>query len=341
MDLPTTFNSRLPDLHGTLFAVSGASGFIGRHLVALLHRLGANVVMLRRPGSPALPYSTTRTHVLDFSDARACAASLRRLRPTHVVHLAGFANSDRSVAAITRSLDVNLVSSMNFVLGALDAVPDSRLVLAGTLETSNPWNGPTQVGSPYGISKAMLEVLSGGLQQLYGANLVNAKIGMTYGPDDPNEQRLVPTVINSLLNHQVPTLSSGTRRCDWIYVEDVAEALLQAALLVKDDRPPSVDIGSGSLTSIREVTETLRGLVGSAVEPRYDTGLDRPNEQERAADADATEALLGWRASTSLTDGLTRTIQWHRRRYAERQADKPTGNGTGQLAVAMRARPDA
>ena len=336
-NFPATFSSRLPDLHGTLFAISGASGFIGRHLVALLHRHGANVVMLRRPGSPAVPYSTTRTHVLDFSDARACAASLRRLRPTHIVHLAGYANSDRSVAAITRSLEINLVSSMNFVLGAMDAVPEARLVLAGTLETSNPWLGATEVGSPYGISKAMLEVLSGGLQQLYGANVINAKIGMTYGPDDPNEQRLVPTVINSLLRNEVPTLSSGTRRCDWIYVEDVAEALLLAALLTKDDRPPSVDIGSGELTSIREVTETLRQLAGSEIEPFYNTELDRPNEQERAADIAATEALLGWKASTSLTDGLARTVRWHRRRHADLRAEA----SSDPLAMTLRARPGA
>lgn len=337
MSLPTAFNSRHPDLHGSLFALSGASGFIGRHLVALLHRYGANVVMLRRPGSPAVPYSTTRTHVLDFSDSRACAASLRRLRPTHVIHLAGFANSDRSVSAIGRSLDINLVSGMNFILGALDAVPEARIVLAGTLETSSPWRGAIEVGSPYGISKLMLEVLSGSLQQLYGANLVNAKIGMTYGPDDPNEHRLVPTVVSSLLNGQVPRLSSGTRRCDWIYVDDVAEGLLRAALLVQDNRPPSVDIGSGRLSSIRDVAERLCDLTGGELRPWYSGELDRPNEQERAADIASTEALLGWKPAVSLDEGLARTVRWYRRRHAETAADR----STDPLALALRARPDA
>lgn len=334
MNLPSTFNSRHPDLHGTLFALSGASGFIGRHLVSLLQRYGANVVMLRRPGSPAVPYSTTRTHILDFSDARACAASLRRLKPTHVIHLAGYANSDRSVEAIGRSLDINLVSGMNFVLGALDAVPEARIVLAGTLETSSPWRGAIEVGSPYGISKAMLEVLSGSLQQLYGANLVNAKIGMTYGPDDPNEHRLVPTVISALRNGQVPELSSGVRRCDWIYVEDVAEGLLHSALLEQDDRPPSVDIGSGQLSSIREVVSLIQELLGSDITPWYNGDLDRPNEQERAADIAATEALLGWKPAVSLREGLTRTIRWHRRKEVDAKADD-------RLALAARARPEA
>ena len=254
-----------------------------------------------------------------------------------MIHLAGFANSDRSVSAIGRSLDINLVSGMNFILGALDAVPEARIVLAGTLETSSPWRGAIEVGSPYGISKAMLEVLSGSLQQLYGANLVNAKIGMTYGPDDPNEHRLVPTVIGSLLNKEIPQLSSGTRRCDWIYVDDVAEGLLRAALLVQDDRPPSVDIGSGQLTSIRDVADLLCQLTGSDLRPWYNGDLDRPNEQERAADIGATEALLGWKPAVSLAEGLARTIRWHRRRHADTTAER----GVDPLTLDARPRPGA
>jgi nucleoside-diphosphate-sugar epimerase len=309
------------DLRGTQFALSGASGFIGRHLVTALQTRGANVVMLRRPGSPAMPFSTARTHVFDFSDVRACTASLRRLKPTHVIHLAGFANSDRSVSAISRSLDINLLSGMNFILAAMEAVPDSRIVLAGTLETSSPWKGPVEVGSPYGISKAMLEVLSGGLQQLYCANLVNARIGMVYGPDDPNDHRLVPTVVRALLRGQAPNLSSGTRRCDWIFVDDVGEGLMRAAMLEKVTQP-SVDIGSGQLTSIREVTAMIRELVGCDVEPQFNGELDRPNEQERAADIAMTDALLGWKPAVSLPDGLARTVRWHRRLHVDLQPDR-------------------
>ncbi len=337
---PTSKTHSSKDLRGTQFALSGASGFIGRHLVAALQDRGANVITLRRPGSPAAPFATTRTHVLDFGDPRACAASLRRLQPTHVIHLAGFANSDRSVAAISRSLDINLLSGMNFILGAMDAVPDARIVLAGTLETSSPWKGPIEVGSPYGISKAMLEVLSGSLQQLYGANVVNAKIGMVYGPDDPNEHRLVPTVVRALLRGTIPQLSSGTRRCDWVYVDDVAEGLIRTALV---DRVagPSVDIGSGSLTSIREVTAIIREIIGTPLLPQFNGELDRPNEQERAADVVATRALLGWIPSTDLRLGLEKTVRWHRRLGGKQQLQSRVVAQAAASARSLRPRPAA
>jgi len=272
--------------------------------------------MLRRPGSPTAPFTPVRSHVIDFTDTKACAASLRRLKPTHIIHLAGFANSDRSIDSIARSLDVNLTASMKLILGAMDSVPDARVVVSGTLETSNPWEDAVELGSPYGISKAMLEILTGGLQRLYGANVVNTRIGMVYGPDDPNEHRLVPSVINSFLRGTSPVLSSGRRRCDWVYVTDVAEALLHAALMKRTDQP-GLDIGTGRLISIRRVAEVIRGHVGTPLEPVYSDELDRPNEQERAADADQTYKLCGWRARVSLTEGIARTVAWHRRLRAE------------------------
>ena len=272
--------------------------------------------MLRRPGSPTAPFTPIRSHVIDFTDAKACAAALRRLKPTHIIHLAGFANSDRSVESIARSLDVNLTAIMKLILGAMDSVPDTRVVVSGTLETSNPWADAVELGSPYGISKAMLEVLTGGLQRLYGANVINTRIGMVYGPDDPNEHRLVPSVTNAFLRGNAPVLSSGRRRCDWVYVTDVAEALIHAARMKRTDEA-GLDIGTGHLTSIKRVAELIRGHVGTTLQPVYSDELDRPNEQERAADADRTQRLSGWRARVSLTEGIARTVAWHRRMRAE------------------------
>jgi nucleoside-diphosphate-sugar epimerase len=320
-------HSSTSDLRDMRFAVSGASGFLGRHLTSLLHERGAEVIMLRRPSSPATAFTSIKSHVVDFSDAKACAASLRRIQPTHVVHLAGFASGDRSVDAIARSLDVNLGASMKLILGAMDSVPDTRVVVSGTLETSNPWKDPMEMGSPYGISKAMLAVLTGGLHRLYGANVINARIGMVYGPDDPNEHRLVPSVIKAFLRGTAPVLSSGRRRCDWIYVSDVVEGLLHGALM-KTPEQPEFDIGTGKLISIRQVAEIIQGHVGTAQEPIYSDDLDRPNEQERAAEAEETFRLTGWRSRVSLSEGIAKTVAWHRRM----QADEPRGDARDERA---------
>jgi nucleoside-diphosphate-sugar epimerase len=111
-------------------------------------------------------------------------------------------------------------------------------------------------------------------------------------------------------------LSSGRRRCDWIYVTDVAEALLHAAVHKVTDEP-GLDIGTGKLISIRRVAEVIRGHVGTPLDPVFSDELDRPNEQERAAEVERTYRLTGWRAQVSLTEGIARTVAWHRRVRAE------------------------
>jgi UDP-glucose 4-epimerase len=121
----------------------------------------------------------------------------------------------------------------------------------------------------------MLEILTGGLHRLYGANVINTRIGLVYGPDDPNEHRLVPSVIKAFLRGTAPVLSSGRRRCDWIYVSDVAEALMHAALMNKPEKP-EFDIGTGTLTSIRQVAEIIQGHVGTAQDPFIPTNSTVP-----------------------------------------------------------------
>ena len=88
----------LPDLQGHRFALTGAAGFLGRHVIRLLHRQGARIIALRRAESRPLPDATVQEAVIDLNDEAACAQTLHDLRPDHVIHLAGYANTDRSVA---------------------------------------------------------------------------------------------------------------------------------------------------------------------------------------------------------------------------------------------------
>ena len=74
----------------------------------------------------------------------------------------------------------------------------------------------------------------------------------------------------------------------------------------------TLDVGSGTLVTVREVVERLGRLVGSAVAPRFGVVPERPREQVRMADVASTAAALGWRARTSLDEGLRRTVAWYR-----------------------------
>jgi len=121
----------------------------------------------------------------------------------------------------------------------------------------------------------------------------------------------IPFVTLSLLEGVSPRLSSGRVRGDWIYIDDVVDAFL-TAVATPGIEGQTFDLGTGNLTSQRELVEKLLAVLGSRVVPQFGAIPDRPHEQEIAADTAPALERLGWRATTSLEDGLRRTAAWYK-----------------------------
>jgi nucleoside-diphosphate-sugar epimerase len=148
-------------------------------------------------------------------------------------------------------------------------------------------------------------------QALFDTPVVILRPSFAYGPGQ-ERTKLVPHVITKLLAGESPELSSGERVLDLVYAPDVAEAYLAAAVAEGVDGA-TFDIGIGRLTSVREVVETIVGLLGPTVgAPAFGRVRVRPLEQEIDVDPEIAAAGLGWRARTSLVDGLRQTIDWYR-----------------------------
>jgi nucleoside-diphosphate-sugar epimerase len=309
---PYESDSRRASLRGARVLVSGARGFIGSHLRHSLLEQGAETFMLRRQAS-AQNDEATRVVTADVTDRRDLARALRETAPDIVFHLAGYVSGDRSPNAIAQAYDGNVMPSANLLIGCGDECPAARVVLATSLETSNPWREAAETGSPYGVSKLMIEVLAGGMRKLSGNNVVCARLGMVYGPNDPNCHRLVPSAITSLLRGRSVEASSGARLCDFVYIDDVVRGLCAIAGTRRLDES-ALDVARGELFSVREVAERIYALIDPAAtsELLFDDSLDRPNEQERAADVETTFRATGFRAQVSLQAGLARTIAWYR-----------------------------
>jgi nucleoside-diphosphate-sugar epimerase len=312
VSVPYESDSRRASLRGARVLVTGARGFIGGHLRHTLLEQGAETFVLRRKPS-AQSDESARSVTADLSDRRDVARALRETAPDIVFHLAGYVSGDRSPSAIAQAYDGNVIPSANLLLACADECPDARVVLATSLETSNPWCEPADTGSPYGISKLMIEVLAGGMRKLAGNDVICARVGMVYGPNDLNCHRLVPSVITSLLRGRSAVASSGGRLCDFVYIDDVIEGLCAIAGAPKLDEL-ALDIARGELFTVREVAERIYALIdpGASSELVFDDSLDRPNEQERAADVETTFRATGFRAHVSLQAGLARTIAWYR-----------------------------
>ncbi len=310
-------------LDGQRVLVTGATGFIGGHVVERLHRLGAEVHAVHRGPDPQVSFGTpVRWHRADLADAEATSAAVAAARPEHLIHLASLVKGARDPELLVPMFAANLASTVH-LLDAARVNGVRRVQLAGSLEEPDPGEVAT---SPYALSKGAAHLYGDYYRDVVGLEVVNLQIFMVYGPATPDEAKLVPYVTRQLLAGEVPELASGARMVDWVFVGDVADGVVRCALAEVAPTLP-VPLGTGVLHSVRDVVEALVEATGSSVEPRFGSVADRSDEVVRAADTETTRALLGWSPSTGLADGLAATVAWHRQRQNVAEPVGSTGGG--------------
>jgi UDP-glucose 4-epimerase len=286
--------------------VTGASGFIGSRLADRLLKAGATVHAASRSERAS---ADIRWRTTDVCDPAAARALLREVKPDVIFHLASHVSGSRDLDAVLPTLHANFLSTVNLLLGAAE-VGCSRFLLAGSLEEPDGEDRDPAPVSPYAAAKFAAGAYARMFHRLHGVPVVLLRIFMVYGPGQRDETKLVPYVITSLLRGESPALSNGTRPVDWVYVDDVVEALIVSAS-AQDVVGEAVDVGSGTLTPIRGVVEEIVRLMRPSAEPRFGALPDRPNERIRVADVERTRALLGWGPRTTLEHGLAGTIDWY------------------------------
>jgi nucleoside-diphosphate-sugar epimerase len=295
------------EIAGRVALVTGATGFIGGALTRRLLAEGAQVHAVTR-GDP-LPVSPgMRWWRADLVDASAARRVLAEVRPDWIFHLGGLAAGGRELPMVQATFEANFLPVLNLLLAAHEL--NVRLVLAGSLEEPAPDGSWPVPGSPYAASKMAGALYSRLFHALYQTQVVWLRLFMVYGPRQPDARKLIPYVTLSLLRGEAPRLSSGTRPVDWVFIDDVVDAFLAAAVTPGADGR-SLDVGSGELVTVRAVIEELVRQIDPSRSPLFGALADRPLEQVSVADVPATTATLGWMPRVKLRDGLARTVAWY------------------------------
>jgi len=301
-------------LNGQRVLVTGASGFIGSRLCERLVSVGAEVHGVSRSQRSG----TVRWWTADVIDAVSTRAVLQTVQPDVVFHLAGLVSGARDRALVLPMLHSHTVGTVNVLLTCADN-GCRRVVHVGSFEESDETDAAAAV-SPYAAAKSAAAIYTRLLRHAYATPVVTLRLFMVYGPGQLDDTKLVPYVVRSLLRGRAPLVSSGGRPVDWVFVDDVVDALIAAAAADQIEGE-TLDIGSGTLVSIRAMVDEIARQIGGAVAPQFGARPDRPNERVRAADLGRTQALIGWRPKTNLTEGLAATIAW----YAAREPGRAGG----------------
>lgn len=292
---------------GRTVLVTGASGFIGSHLSARLARAGALVHALSR--TARADTASERWWQVDLADGRSVGELFEAIRPQLVFHLASRVSGGTELELVEPMLEDNLVSALN-VMSAAQRCSSERVVLAGTMLEEAAGGVPI---SPYAAAKSAAAAYARMFHALYATPVVNLRLHMVYGPGQ-DSGKLIPHVATSLARGRAAKVSSGRRQVDWIYVDDVVDALVVAGC-APGIEGEAIDIGSGELVTIRALVERLAAIVGGAGAEVEFGGLDdRPLEDPRVADVARSSRLMGWQPRTTLEAGLRETADWYRAR---------------------------
>ncbi len=302
--------------------VTGGAGFIGSHLVDALVARGDDVCVFDNLTSGreenlagALEAGATLVRG-DVRDAGALREVVDAARPEAVFHLAAQVDVRRSLSDPAFDARTNVEGTVN-VLEATRNAGGARVVFSST---GGAIYGDTDVlptpetveplpMAAYGQSKFCAERYLGLYERLYGMSTVALRFGNVYGPrQDPHGEAGVIAIFCGRLHAGKRPLifGDGAQTRDYIYVADLAQALLAAGDATVGG---VVNIGTEVGTSVLDLLAILRDLHGPDA-PEAEFAPARTGEID-ASVLDATRAreLLGWQASTPIADGLRLTYQ--------------------------------
>ena len=294
--------------------ITGASGFIGRHLTKRLQEEPeTKLYLLDRDRNVATSLPThqekIRSHATviqaDLHDFEQIQRAISYVHPDVIFHLAAVGVGDPFLA-VEDALSHNLYGTLNVLRAAFeDKQKGDRprcLVISRT-------PGENSAMNPYAASKAAAWQFCRMYARTLGWPIIGAALFQAYGPGQP-EQRLLPSaIISALKGHEFP-MTTGVQERDWIYVSDVVDGLL--AIRDANLSPGlTVELGSGHLTSVAAVVQRVFALIDGPGRPLIGAIPTRPGEEVlQRANVDRTFDLTGWRTAVPLKDGLLKTIEF-------------------------------
>ena len=304
--------TEIKSLLGQKILVTGASGFLGTHLCRRLTESGADVFGVSRSSEPEESHCKQWLPA-DMGDFDSVQQIFQVAQPEVIFHLSGHGVGSPDLENVLPTFRNDLLTTVN-VLTVATKHRVRRFIMAASLEEPQLGAADPLPSSPYAAAKWASSSYARMFHRLYATPVVLTRPMMAYGPGQ-KPHKLIPYVTRALLKGQEPTLSSGSRLADWVYVDDVIDGML-AASVTPGVEGSSIDLGSGVLVCIRDLVLQLAGIIGNGVAPKFGALPDRPLEKVRAANTTEAYDKLGWKQQTSLASGLQQTVEWYRKTLA-------------------------
>lgn len=297
--------------------ITGASGFIGGHLVRSIISTGKKPILLSRFDAASQKFDDIRDRArimhADLTDGESIKKIIFETKPATIIHLAGTRGNGDARGAHIACEAINAIATAQILEAAVSASVE-RIVIVGSAEEYGDQSGPlvesmpVQPRTPYGISKAKATEFALNMHRERGCPVVIVRPFSVYGSDQPRSMFIAEAVESSVRNITFQ-MSHGEQRRDLIFVNDVVRGLIAAASVERIEGQ-IINLGTGRAHRLRDVAEMIWKLTETeaplAVGARY-----APQEELHDTWADITLArrLLDWEPQVDLETGLRETIR--------------------------------
>ena len=302
------------DWSGKKVLVTGGNGFLGSHVVNELKNLNVKDVF------------TPASKDYDLRNRTDCKKVVKDIDV--VFHLASTSGGimffkERPAEAFYD----NIMMGVNLIHEAKEAGIE-KLIITGAVSSypklapipfneKNIWDGyPDETNAPYGIAKRTLLVQSQAYRQQFDFNSIILFLTNLYGPKDhfdPTSATVIPALIHKISSAKkqndksISIWGDGTPTRDFLYVQDAVRGLMLAA--EKYDEGLPINLGSDQETTINELVNLISKITGFKGQIKWDKS--KPNGQPRRKVSNKlAEEKLGFKAETTLEEGLQKTIEW-------------------------------
>ena len=296
--------------------VTGATGFIGKHTLPLLLSKGFEVHAVSSNSIQAdnNNYSWHQADLLNFNQTKDLLA---QVSPTHLLHFAWYTEPKQYW---TSHNNLQWLQSSLSLLEAFEYNGGKRAVFAGTcaeyewksseyIENKTPLNPATL----YGVCKHSLQTILDAYSRETPLSAAWGRIFFLFGPEE-HPDRLVSSVISSLLKGDTAPCSKGNQLRDFLYVEDVASAFVS---ILESDVEGPINIGSGQAVAVKDLIRKICEKVGKDDLIRFGELSIPPSEpQELVADITKLTNKVGWAPKYDLDSGIEKTIHWWRKKLS-------------------------
>lgn len=308
----------------SLILVTGAAGFIGSRVAALLLDHGYQVVAIdnlndyydvklkqhRLAGVKAI--GGVHFHKIDIENYADLQLVFDRYRPVAVIHLAARAGVRFSLENPFVYLSTNAMGTLN-ILNLCKEYTVPKFVLASTSSLyagqALPFREDLAVNtpiSPYAASKKAAEAMAYSYHYLYGLDVTILRYFTVYGPAGRPDMSIFMFIKRIMEGRALNIFGDGLQSRDFTYVDDIARGTV-GALSVQGYE--IINLGSNNPAKLMDVVELISTVTGKPVQYRYHD-IHKADMIKTWADIDKARTLLGWQPAMNLNQGIEQTVAW-------------------------------